>query len=171
MPRSWLVPTSLRRVADALHFAYKTAVGCLTRRDAHVYDLLTLYRPLAAGPRRLEDGGTPRPAPLDPQISRSQLVRVDSRHRGVSCTRAATQVSEHQTAGQRESGVAEDQRGAVRTWANSDRPANSHEGELAKVRHHLTVGWRVLSNTDRFKLWLCVRCAMCVTQATVAMSQ
>jgi len=95
MPRSWLIPASLRRATDALHAALKTAVDCFIRRDAHVYDLLTLYRPLAAGTRRLEEAGRQQLNSPDPRGDRGQLVRVGSHGLGASSVGA-----EHAQTGQ-----------------------------------------------------------------------
>lgn len=82
MPLTWSVPTGLRRTAEALYLAFETAVGCFTKRDAHMYDLLTLYRPLAAGTPALGNGGVQRPDPCDSRISGARLVRMNSLYPG-----------------------------------------------------------------------------------------
>ena len=102
MPQSWLIPASLRRATDALHAALKTAVDCFMGRDAHVYDLLTLYRPLAAGTRRLDEAGRQRPNPPDPRSGRGHLVRVGSHRPSDS---GADQGPEHEQSGQPVAGI------------------------------------------------------------------
>ncbi len=104
MSRSWLIPASLRRAADAVQAALKTAMDCFTKHDAHVYDLLTLYRPLAAGTRRLEEAGRQRPNPPDPHTDRGRLVRVGSHRPGAS---GGDKVAEHAQTNQLDLGSAQ----------------------------------------------------------------
>ena len=94
MPRSWLVLAGLRRATDALHAAFTMAVDCFVRRDAHVYDLLTLYRPLAASTRQLEEAGMRRTGAPDAHVfsKRAYLVRVGSHRPGA---RGVDQVAKH----------------------------------------------------------------------------